>query len=63
MRLLTDSFVTDAPDSDDYFPDDDFFPDVDNLLDDMATEDTDPKSSATAVVVPYVFFFLLDILP
>ena len=29
----------------------------------MAGEDTDPKSSATAAVVPYVFFFLLDILP
>ena len=62
-RLLTDSFDTDAPDSADYFPDDDFFPDVDNLLDDMAGEDTDPKSSATAAAVPYVFFFLLDVLP
>ena len=29
----------------------------------MAGEDTDPKSSATAAAVPYVFFFLLDILP
>ena len=38
--MTTDFFVTDAPDSDDYFPDDDFFPDVDNLLDDMAGEDT-----------------------
>src|SRR3954469_24572339 len=42
---------------------DEFFPDVDNLLDDMAGEDTDPKSSATAAAVPYVFFFLLDVLP
>ena len=38
-------------DSDDYFPDDDFFLDVDNLLDDIAGEDTDPKSSATAIAV------------
>ena len=54
----TDFFVTDAPDSDDYFPD------VDNLLDDMASEDTDPKSSATAAAaVPYVFLlFLLEVL-
>ena len=59
--MTTDFFVTDAPDSDDYFPDDDFFPDVDNLLDNMAGEDTDPKSSAAAV--QYVFFFLLDVLP
>ena len=60
-RLLTDSFVTDALDSNDYFPDDDFFPDVDNLLDDMAGKDTDPKSSAFAAAVPYVFFlFLLE---
>ena len=51
-------------DSDDYFPDDDFFPDIDNLLDDMAGEDTDPKSSATATAaVPYVFLlFLLDVM-
>ena len=63
-RLLTDSFVTDAPDSDDYFPDDDFFPDVHDLLDDMAGEDTDPKSSASAAAVPYVFLsFLLKVLP
>ena len=26
-RLLTVSFITDSPDSDNYFPDDDFFPD------------------------------------
>ena len=50
----------DAPDSDDYFPDDDFFPDVDNLLDDMAGEDVDPKSSASAHVF---FFFLSYVLP
>ena len=49
-RLLTDSFVTDAPDSDDYFPDDDFFPDVHDLLDDMAGEDTDPKSSTSTML-------------
>ena len=50
-------------DSDDYFPDDDFFPNVDNLLDDMAGEDTDPKSSASATAVLYVFFlFLLEAL-
>ena len=42
-RLLTDSFVTDAPDSDD------FFPDIDNLLDDMADEDTDHIGSAPTV--------------
>ena len=56
-RLLTDSFITDAPDSDDYFPD------IDSLLDDM--EDTDPKSSASApAVVSYVFLlFLLEVLP
>ena len=61
--MTTDFFVMDAPDSDDYFPDDDFFPDVDNLLDDMAGDDTDPKSSASAVAaVPYVFFlFLLEV--
>ena len=55
--MTTDFFVTDAPDSDDYFPD------VDNLLDDM--EDTDPKSSASApAAVQYVFlFFLLEVLP
>ena len=29
----------------------------------MAGEDTDPKSSATSAVVPYVFLFLLDVLP
>ena len=57
-RLLTDSFVTDAPDSND------FFPDVDNLLDDMAGEDTDRKSSTTAAAVTYVFlFFLFEVLP
>ena len=51
-------------DSDYYFPDDDFFPDVDNLLDDMAGEDNDPKSSATAAAVPYVSFsFLFEVLP
>ena len=57
LYATTDFFVTDAPDSDDYFPD------VDNLLEDM--EDTDPKSSASAsVVVPYMFFlFLLEVLP
>ena len=51
-------------DSDDYFPDDDFFPDIDNLLDDMAHKDTDPKSSATSTaVVLYVFLlFLLEVL-
>ena len=63
--MTTDFFVTDAPDSDDYFADDDFFPDVDNLLDDMAGKDTDPKTSASvAVAAPYVFFlFLLEVLP
>ena len=58
--MTTGFFITD---SDDYFPDDDFFPDIDNLLDDMVGEDTGPKSSATAAAVPYVFSFLLDILP
>ena len=53
----------DAPDSD-YFPNSDFFRDVDNLVDCMAGEDTDPKSSATATAaIPYVFlFFLLEVL-
>ena len=41
--MTIDFFITDAPDSDDYFPDDNFFPDVDNLFDDMAGEDTDPR--------------------
>ena len=54
---------TDDPVADGYFPDDDFFPDVHDLLDDMAGEDTDPKSSASAAAVPYVFFsFLLEVL-
>ena len=62
--MTTDFFVTDAPNSDDYFPDNDFFPDVDNLLDDMAGEDIDPKSSANAAAVPYVSFsFLFEVLP
>ena len=61
--MTTDFFVTDARDSDDYFPDDDHFPDVDNFLDDM--EDTDPKSSVSAPAsAQYVFlFFLLEVLP
>ena len=56
LSATTDFFVTDAPDSDDYFPD------VDNLLDDM--EDTDPKSSASApAAIQYVFLsFLLEVL-
>ena len=50
-------------DSYDYFPDDDFFPNVDYLSNDMAGEDVDPKSSASAAAVPYVFFlFLLETL-
>ena len=61
--MTTGCFITDDLVADDYFPDDDFFPDVDNLLDDMAGEDTDPKSSASAAAVPYVFFsFLLEVL-
>ena len=53
----------DDPVADDYFPDDAFFPDVHDLLDDMAGEDTDPKSSASVAVVPYVFLsFLLEVL-
>ena len=60
LRATTGFFITDF---DDYFPDDDFFPDVDSLLDDMAGEDTDPKSSATAAAVPFVFFsFLFQVL-
>ena len=52
-RLLF--FITDS---------DDFFPDVHDLLDDMAGEDTDPKSSASTAAVPYVFLsFLLKVLP
>ena len=61
-RLLTDSFVTDAPDSNDYFPDDDFFPDVDNLLDDMAGEDTDPKTGTSAPISYVLILFLLEVL-
>ena len=61
--MTTGCFITDDPVADDYFPDDDFFPDVHDLLDDMAGEDTDPKSSASAAAVPYVFFsFLLEVL-
>ena len=54
--MTTDLFITDS---------DDFFPDVDNLIDDMAGEDVDPKSSASApAAVPYMFFFfLLEVLP
>ena len=75
----TDPKSSDAPDSDDFFPNvddllddmasdapdsDDFFPNVDDLLDDMAGEDTDPKSSVVDAVVPYVFFsFLFEVLP
>ena len=52
-------FITDI---EDHFPNDDFFPDIDNLFDDMATEDVDPKSS-TAAAVPYVIFsFLFEVL-
>ena len=61
--MTTGCFNTDDPVADDYFPDDDFFPDVHDFLDDMAGEDTDPKSSASAAAVPYVFlFFLLGVL-
>ena len=53
--MTTGFFITD---SDDYFPDDDY------LSNDMAGEDVDPKSSASAAAVPYVFFFFLsDVLP
>ena len=59
--MTTDFSITD---SDDYFPDDDFFPDVDNLTDDMAGKDVDPKSSASAAAIRYVFLlFLLEVLP
>lgn len=52
-------------DIDDHFPNDDFFPDVDNLFNDMASEDVDTKSSASApAAVTYVFlFFPLEVLP
>ena len=52
----TDFFITDS---------DDYFPDIDNLIEDMAGEDVDPKSSASAAAaVPYVFLlFLLEVLP
>ena len=46
----------DAPDSDDYFPD------VDNLLDDMAGEDTDPKTGASAPVPYVLILFLFEVL-
>ena len=63
LRATTGFFITDAPDLDDYFPDDDFFPDVHDLLDDMAGEDIDPKSSASAAAAPYVFvLFPLEVL-
>ena len=52
--MTTGFFITDS---------DDYFPDVDYLCNDMAGEDVDPKSSASAAAVPYVFFFLLDVLP
>ena len=56
--MTTDCFITDDPVADDYFPD------VHDLLDDMAGEDTDPKSSASATAVLYVFLsFLLKVLP
>ena len=62
MCATTDRFITDTPDTNDHFPNDDFFPDVDNLFDDMAGEDVDPKTSASAVV-PYVFMlFLFEVL-
>ena len=61
--MTTGCFITDDPVAGDYFPDDDFFPDVHDLLNDMADEDTDPKSSASAAAVPYVFLsFLLEVL-
>ena len=65
MCATTDRFITDTPDTNDHFPNDDFFPDVDNLFDDMAGEDVDPKSSAhVAAAILYVFFlFLSEALP
>ena len=58
LSATTGFFITDAPDLDD------FFPDVHDLLDDMAGEDTDPKSSASSAAIPYVFFFFLfEVLP
>ena len=63
LNATTGCFITDDPVADDYFPDDDFFPDVHDLLHDMAGEDTDPKSSTSTAVVPYVFLlFLLDVM-
>ena len=61
--MTTGCFITDDRVADDYFPDDDFFPDVHDLFDDMTGEDTDPKSSASAAAVPYVFLsFLVEVL-
>mgnify|MGYP005837948183 CR=1 FL=1 len=57
LSATTDFFFTDAPDSDD-----DFFPDVDNLLDDMAGKDTDPKTGASALVSYVLILFLLEVL-
>ena len=54
LRATTGFFITDS---------DDYFPDVHNLIGGMAGEDVGPKSSASAAVVPYVFFlFLLEVL-
>ena len=62
LSATTNFFVTDAPDSDNYFPDNDFFSDVDNLLDDMAGKDTDPKTGASALVSYVLILFLLEVL-
>ncbi|EMS47544.1 hypothetical protein TRIUR3_15843 [Triticum urartu] len=53
LSATTGCFITDDPVANNYFPDNDFFPDVHDLLDDMAGEDTDPKSSASAAAVPF----------
>uniref|UniRef100_M8CCM0 Uncharacterized protein n=1 Tax=Aegilops tauschii TaxID=37682 RepID=M8CCM0_AEGTA len=45
----------DALDADDHFPNDDLFPDVENLFDDMADKDVDPKTNASAAAPPLPF--------
>ncbi|XP_037450737.1 zinc finger BED domain-containing protein RICESLEEPER 3-like [Triticum dicoccoides] len=59
LCATTDRFIADASDTDDHFSNDDFFLDVDNLFDNMAGEDIDPKTGASTAT-PYVFLFSLS---
>ena len=60
--MTTDRFITNTPKDDDHFPNDDFFPDVDNLFDNMAGEDTNPKTGASTPVPYVLILFLLEVL-